>query len=372
MRILLWSDVFWPRIGGVEVIASHLIRALRDRGHELTVLAPLEEGQAAEEEMDGIPVLRRRLREAQESRDIEWILEERRWVDDLLRELAPDVVHVFHVGANILFHLQTRPLHSIPDVITLHVPLRPELLKAETALAGALRGAAWVTTCSSGMAEDLVREMPELAERSSAVLNRLPPVPIEPSPLPFDPPTLLLLGRLSPQKGFDLGLSAFAQVADRHPSARVVVAGGGTEREPLERQAAELGLADRVEFIGWVVPAATADVINTATAVVMPSRFDPYPLVALEAAQMGRPVLAFDVDGLGEIVLDGATGRLAPAEDVAGLAAAMDAFLADPDGARALGREARERSLADGSWEGHVDAYEAIYERLAGRASPGR
>jgi glycosyltransferase involved in cell wall biosynthesis len=365
VRILLWSDGFWPRIGGVEVIGAHLVRALRDRGHEVTVLTARDhEDVPAEEDMDGIRVLRRRFREPQDAGDVEGILAERRWVTELQRDLRPDVVHVFHVGPNVLFHVQTRSAHPAPAVVTLHLALPPELLEPGTAMGRALREAAWVTTCSAGLRDDLVARLPELAGRSSAVLNRLPPPPVEPAPLPFDPPTLLFLGRLISQKGFDLGLSAFARVADRHPRARIVVAGDGTERAALERQVAELGLAERVEFAGWVAPGATAGLMNRVTAVVMPSRFEPYPLVALEAGQMGRPVLAFDIDGLGEIVIGGVTGTLAPAGDVGALAGAMDALLADPDGARALGRAARAHSLADGSWEAHVDAYEAIYERV--------
>jgi glycogen(starch) synthase len=370
MRVLLWSDVFWPRIGGVEVISAQLVRSLRDRGHEVTVLTTRErDDMPAEEEMDGIRVLRRPFRAAQESSDIEAILAERGWVTRFLDELRPDVLHLFHIGANILFHVQARPARPAPAVITLHMDFPYHLLGNDTMMGRALRGAAWVTTCSAGLLADARAGLPELAGRSSAILNRLPLPDLEPAPLPFDPPTLLFLGRLlNSHKGFDLGLEAFARVAARRPGIQLVVAGDGDDRGALERQAAELGLAGRVEFTGMVAPADVPELLNSVTAVAMPSRFDPYPLVALETAQMGRPLVAFDVGGLPEIVRDGETGRLAPAGDLDALARAMEEVLSDEGRARALGAGARAHSLGEGSWEGHVDEYEALYERLAARA----
>jgi glycogen synthase len=363
MRILLSSESFWPRIGGVEVLGVHLVKALRDRGHEPVVLTSRDTDAVPEEEsLDGVRVVRRRFREAQDAADPAAIAALRRDVVALKRDVGPDVVHVFHIGANVLFHALTL---DEPSVVTLHMRLPPALLEPGTAMGRTLRRAAGIATCGASLRDDLCARAPELAGRTHVIPNRLPRPAAGPEPLPFDPPVVLFLGRLIDQKGFDLGLEAFAAAARRHPRARLIVAGDGPDRPALERRAGELGLAERVELRGWVEPAATAAAINEATVVAMPSRFEPYPLVALEAAHLGRPVVAFGVDGLREIVRDAATGRLVAPGDVPALGEALAAALADPAGTQAQGRAALEWAGEPPVWEDHVAAYEALYAGAA-------
>ena len=90
----------------------------------------------------------------------------------------------------------------------------------------------------------------------------------------------------------------------------MVIAGNGTDRAQLERQAAELGLREVVDFIGWVAPDKVPELINSATIVLMPSRWEGLPSVALQASMMARPVLATSVGGLPEVVVHGETGLL--------------------------------------------------------------
>jgi glycogen synthase len=367
MRILLWSESFWPRIGGVELLGVHLVKALRERGHEPVVLTSRDtEAVPEEESLDGVRVVRRRFREPQDAADISGIVALRREVVALKRDFRPDVVHVFHVGANVLFHALTIDDPSVPSVVTLHIRLEPALLKPGTAMGLTLRRAAGIATCGASLRDELRARVPELARRTCVIPNRIPRPAAEPAPLAFDPPVVLFLGRLIDQKGFDLGLEAFATAAHRHPEARLIVAGDGPDRSTLERRARELGLAKRVDLRGWVEPAATTAVINEATLVAMPSRFEPYPLVALEAMHLRRPVVAFGVDGLREIVRDGATGRLVAPGDVPAFGEALADLLGDPERTRRLGEAAQEWAIEPPAWDDHVAAYEALYARAAG------
>jgi glycogen(starch) synthase len=146
------------------------------------------------------------------------------------------------------------------------------------------------------------------------------------------------------------------------------MAGDGPARPSLERQAHDLGIASRVDFLGRVpdVPAT----MNAATFVLMPSRWEEtFGLVALEAALLGRPVVATRVGALPEVVRDGETGLIVEREDDAGLGAAMASLLADPDRTRRMGRAARERALATFGLERSLDAYEALYQRFARRGA---
>jgi starch synthase len=104
--------------------------------------------------------------------------------------------------------------------------------------------------------------------------------------------------------------------------------------------------------------------IESATVVVMPSRFEGYPLVTIEAARCARPVVAFAVAGLPEAVAHGETGLLVQPENPDALAAAILELLDDPGRAAALGTRARE-CRDNEAWESHVAAYEALYEQVA-------
>jgi glycosyltransferase involved in cell wall biosynthesis len=172
------------------------------------------------------------------------------------------------------------------------------------------------------------------------------------------------------QKGFDVAIAAFARLRDRFPHARLTVAGDGPERQALERLAIELGARDRTEFLGMVPPPRVSEVLDAATVVLMPSRFEGLPLVAIEAALAARTVVATPVGGLQEIVVDRETGRLVPADDPAALADAVAELLDQPDQVAGLGARARQRALDRFGLTACVQRYDALYQQLAG-SRPG-
>ena len=125
-----------------------------------------------------------------------------------------------------------------------------------------------------------------------------------------------------------------------------------------------LGL-NNVDFLGWVAPDSVPALINRADIVVMPSRQDSFPLTALEAGMMGRPVIATRVGGFPEMVLDETTGLLVESENVTELGGAIASLLSNPQRASQLGQAARERVLREFSWEGHIRAYDRLYKKLS-------
>ena len=365
MRILFWSDTFLPTIGGVEVLGMQFVRALRARGHEPMVVTRRDtSGVPDYSEYSGVPVHRFPFRIALQARDLEEQVRLRVALADLTQRFEPDIVHVFHSGPGVYFQLKTAHVHPAPLVFTLHQTYADSLVDNASVRGRLMRSADWVTACSQSVLDYTRAQLPQIAARSSVLRNSLAMPPIDPTPLPFDPPLLLCLGRVLQQKGFDIALTAFARLIAEFPRARLVVAGDGEAREPLERQASALGVERAVDMVGWVAPDEVPALISRCTMVVMPSRIEPFGLVALQAAQMARPIVASRVDGLPEVVAQGESGLLVEPEDIDGVAEAMRSLLRHPGRAAAMGEAARRRAGEVFSWDEHVTAYEALYRRI--------
>jgi glycogen(starch) synthase len=230
-----------------------------------------------------------------------------------------------------------------------------------------------VTANSASTLEHVRRLVPGIGRRSSCIYYGIPPPAEPPKPLKLHPPRLLCLGRLAPEKGFDVAITALPRVLRRFPDARLRIAGDGELRAALERLARERGVADAVRFSGWTDPAAVPALINEASIVWMPSRWEEaFGLVAAETALMARPIVATRVGGLPEVVLDGATGLLVDADAPDALARATLALLDQPERATRLGQAARARAARLFSLERYAEQYQALYERcIAGSAARG-
>lgn len=364
MRVLFWSLTFWPNIGGMEVHAARLLPKLVERGHEFLVVAPRNYTDLPEQgEFRGIPIRRLPFQHAL-APTIEHIADVRASVIRIKREFGADLVHVNGVGAMGFFHLTTAHVHPAPSLVTLHGDWGTlgDAIAAQT-----MRAADWIVGCSAAILDRGLDIARGIRSRSSVVHNGIDVARI-PEPTVVWDPRLLYVGRLAHEKGADLAIEAFASVRRRMPRARMTVAGEGPLRAALEQRAIALGMRNAIDFVGWVLPDRVPTLINQHAAVLMPSRQDSFPLVALEAGALGRPLVASRVGGLPEIVVDRATGLLVDAGDVRGLADAAVRVLSNPDQARRMGRAARERVRTRFSWDAHVDAYDALYRSLGARA----
>lgn len=167
------------------------------------------------------------------------------------------------------------------------------------------------------------------------------------------PNLLLAAGRLSPEKGVEVAIDALARV--RHADARLLIAGDGPERPRLEKRVNDLGLGERVEFLGQV--ADMRPLYRRARLLVVPSRTEAFGMVVVEALAHGLPIVATACTGPTEILDGGRYGRLVPIDDAAQMAIGIDLGLDDPgDPAPRFARAARF-SLADGfaEWSRLVD-----------------
>ncbi|HLE83314.1 MAG TPA: glycosyltransferase, partial [Thermoanaerobaculia bacterium] len=180
-----------------------------------------------------------------------------------------------------------------------------------------------------------------------------------------DAPLALTVSVLRAGKGLEVLLEAVPAVLDALPRARFAVVGDGPARDSLQASAAAAGLTAALVWTGFRrdVPALLA----AADLFVLPSLDDAFPTALLEAMAAGLPVVATRAGGIPEIVDDGATGVLVPAEDPAALARAVAALLADPAARRALGRAGRRRVAERFSTADWLGRLERVYAEALGR-----
>ena len=364
-RILFWSERFWPTIGGVGLAAGRLLPALRERGYEFTVVTLKENADLPEEdEFRGIRVCRWPFWAALNDGDITRFIELRQRVAELKRDFAPDLIHINFLGPTVLFHTQTSNIHPAPVIVSTDSAFLDQAT-GEDSLGGRVFGSAdWVTSVSREKLEKIRKTMPEVASRSSCIYYGVKVPEIERRPLPADSPRLLCLGRLEAQKGFDLALEAFASIFRQFPQARLWIAGDGPVRADLERQIHELGLHDVVDMLGLIEPDDVSELMNKATLLLMPSRDEGLPNVALEAGMTQRPVIATRVGGLPEIIVDRETGLLVDPEDITALAEAIRFLLNHIEEAEGMGRQARVRMEETFGYKKYVDSYDTLYRQL--------
>ena len=270
----------------------------------------------------------------------------------LLRR-RPDVLHTHLVHADLL---------GLPAGAAARVPLRvstkhgfnefrgnPLVARADRAAA---RFAHRQIAISAGLADYLAAT--EGFDRSAFTVVHYGIEPGPPPPPPPAEPKLAAVGRLIPIKGLDVLLRAFATARREVPALTLELAGAG-------RLEAELRAAapDGVTFLGRV--SAVAPVYERNAIVVVPSRGEGFGMVALEAAERGRPSIVSAVGGLPEIVDDGATGVVVPPEDVDALARAIVDLAGDPERVRRLGAAARQRAIDSFSAEAEADAVADLY-----------
>jgi glycogen(starch) synthase len=186
---------------------------------------------------------------------------------------------------------------------------------------------------------------------------------------PGGAPLLLYFGRLEYEKGVHDLIAALPRIRRSHPGTTLLVAGHGTQRDFLIEQARAHRVRRAVRLLGHLSDRELAATLASVHAVVLPSRYEPFGMVALESAAAGAPLVASTAGGLGEVVRDGITGLSFQPGDVAGIAAAVRAVLDDPVSARRRAEAARARLRNEFDWDqiaaGTVEVYASARRRPA-------
>ncbi|HEY7150553.1 MAG TPA: glycosyltransferase family 4 protein [Solirubrobacterales bacterium] len=185
-----------------------------------------------------------------------------------------------------------------------------------------------------------------------------------------DEKLVLLLGRLVYEKGFQLALEAMPSLIERLPRTRFLVAGSGTHEAELRRQASELGLMEHGTFLGWIGDDVLHSLYRIADVCVVPSIYEPFGLVALEAMASGCPCIVADTGGLREVVPHEEAGLRFRARDPAALGEMVERLLSDSRLRERLVSEASEHVLRF-DWADVAERTAAVYADLGRRAEVG-
>jgi glycogen(starch) synthase len=390
-RVLILSWEYPPLIeGGLARHVRKLSEAMVERDVEVHVLTRGGEESPAQELSNGVLV--HRIREPKRPTDLgEFVTWVERMNSDMLAagvELGDryefDLVHGHDwLVANACDHLAKR--FEAPLVTTIHateygrhqgwVDKHPQ-----TYIHGVER---WITNrsqrviaCSHYMREQIVDIFGVAERRISVIPNGIDPDDLQaqsPAELErlrseFAAPEeklVLLIGRLVYEKGFQLALEAMPRVIEEAPGTRFLVAGSGTHEAELHRQAEELGLMEHGTFLGWIGDDVLHSLYRIADLTVVPSIYEPFGLVALEAMASGCPCIVADTGGLREVVVHEEGGLRFRADDPEALAEVAIRVLSDDELGQRLIADAYEH-VRRFDWADVAEQTVAVYSELAG------
>lgn len=370
MKILEVVVRYPPYVGGVENSVYHVATRLAERGHEVRVVCA-DEPAGAPSEVEGVAVVRLPWRFKIGNTNLAFGL----W--EALRQEKPDVIHT-HIPTAFFSDLAASLAAAldVPLVLTYHNDMVGDGLKGLLAgIYNRYRLPAVLERCDRVVVTNPLypRESPWLDPDDPKLVcipwgveaeRFLPPSQEPPAPPPLVIGFLSLLDVHHRYKGLDVLLEALALL----PDARLRVGGKGEDLEDYRRQARDFGVAERVEFLGFVPDAELNAFYGSCHVFVLPStdgRREGFGLVLLEAMACGRPVVTTPIVGVAADVEPRGVGLVVPTHEPAELATAIQNL----QGLPAMGRRARELVEERYTWERVTDDYEALFASLTGSSS---
>lgn len=356
-----WRDLRNPEAGGAEVHLHEILKRLASGGHDVTLFSAGYPGGSAEDDYDGIHVMRRgswynanyslahQVRRHLARHNVDLVIEDINKIPFFLPMVTdtPVLAVIPHLFGTTVFR-ETNFLFA--SYVYLWERLIPRIYKKSR-----------FAVISPSTRDDLVARGID-ATRIDVVLCGLDhsTYKVDDSVQRLEHPTLIHFGRMRKYKSIDVVVKAFELIRKRLTDARLIIVGDGPERVPLERFVAERGLGSSVEFTGAIPTAELVRLLNQVHLFLNASPKEGWGLTVVEANACGLPVVASRRPGLQDSVLDGKTGYLVEYGDHEAFASKTIELLTDPDKWKAMSKAGLEwaQSL---TWERTAHEMEEIF-----------
>jgi glycosyltransferase involved in cell wall biosynthesis len=380
---LTWE--YPPRVvGGIARHCEGLGKALVKQKHDVHLFTLDFPGAPNYEEMDGIKVYRAST-ELGHPNFLTWVLMFNHFLSkrmaDVTKTVDFDVMHV-HDWLAAFSGISFKHYLKKPIVLTMHSTEVGRAQGLHSPDSFSINGIEWwatyeadrVIVCSHSMKEEICNHFNLPREKVDIIPNAIDASNYEISVdrgavrqrygIGWGEKLILCVGRLVPQKGVEYFIRAIPLIAKKYPEAKFIIVGEGWSRDLLEAEAQASGYANKIAFTGFASDKQVIELMTSADVLVVPSIYEPFGIVALEGMATGVPVVASKVGGLAEVIDHDKTGVFVYPRSPESLAWGIDKVLSDPDHAKMLTKNAKEKLHKAYSWEAVAMKTVEVYKKV--------
>lgn len=377
LKILLLNSEYPPVGGGAGNASANIAKQLVQQGHEVVLLTLRFNGFGYDERRQGLRILR--VASIRKEMDRSNAFEQISFIFGgiwgglrLLKDFHPDIIIAFFGVPSGPIAWILRLFYGIPYIVSMRggdVPgFRPYDFGIYHKLIAPFLRIIWrqagaLVANSKGLQKLALAFSPQ--SEIKIIPNGVDLAVYTPVQRDWSAPKLLSVGRVVYQKGFDLGMHALAELRDL--AWTWTIAGDGGARPELELMAKELGIAERIRFVGWQEKEQLRSLYQDANLFLFPSRHEGMPNAVLEAMASGLPVIATQIAGSEELVVHNETGLLVPADDVQMLTNALKTLVPDEAARERMGKASRLKVEKEYSWASVASQYIQLSKEILGR-----
>jgi glycosyltransferase involved in cell wall biosynthesis len=354
MKILIASDLHWPTINGVATFSRNLAKGLADRGHEVIVIAPSQNGKAHVEKDGNHTVYRTASVPFPFYQNFRISITPGREVKKILAEFKPEVIHIqmlLGIGQAVMKYGNKIGIpivstnHAMPenlmDNLKLLAPLARPINYMLEVYGTRFHAKADYITLPTQSAIDMFNVTDRVSVPMSAVSNGIDLSRFKPGhahhktydkfKIPRDHQIITYIGRVDAEKHLYVLIEAFKGIRESGNQAHLLIVGDGTDRQNLENLADKYDLREFITFTGRVTDEDLVDLHHVGTLYAMPSPAELQSIATLEALASGKPVVAVDAGALGELCQNGINGFLIKKDDDKAMADSILTILNDTE-----------------------------------------
>ncbi|MDD5455797.1 MAG: glycosyltransferase [Candidatus Margulisbacteria bacterium] len=372
MNIWLCPSAYYPSLGGVEELTRKLAATLVKKGFTLQILTHKLPNAGYTDNIDNIILYRfhfhlparkiyNMLRFA-----VFFPLEMSRLVW-LYHKHKPDIIHIQCTSGHLHYLRILACMTKTPLLITTQgetvmdsTQIYQDSSFLRKVLRKGLKQADHVTACSKATLDEINEQYLDVSCKSSVIYNGIEPNEFEVAVTPVPDRYIFATGRLTYNKGFDLLIKAFSLIEKKYPELKLFIGGSGECENELANQIMKLNLSAKIILLGRLDRLQTVSFMKNSMFVVMPSRYEPFGIVALEAMAAGKAILATNKGGPPEFVSDRKNGLLVDPSDVGEFTEKLEEML----GKYQIFETGNIEYAKNFSWDNISEQYIKIYRKI--------